>query len=218
MALAIARTNFSEQTSGARLSREDDSALAAHIRSLRKARKYTLDKLSELSGVSRAALSKIERGEISPTYGSLCKIADGLQLSVSNLVAASDAKPYDGVEVSRASEAPGFETPLYHHQLLAQRDDGKRMTSFLSKVKARKLSDYAEYDRHDSEDFVFVLEGRVRIYLEGREPVELGPRDSLYMCSQIPHALISLCPTESEDGENKEFDDATILWTNASPN
>ncbi len=97
------------------------------------------------------------------------------------------------------------------------RNDGKRMTTFLSKVKARKLSDYAEYDRHDSEDFVFVLEGRVRIYLEGREPVELGPRDSLYMCSHIPHALISLPPTEIQNGSSTKFDDATILWANVSP-
>ncbi len=39
---------------------------------------------------------------------------------------------------------------------------------------------------HESEQFSYVLEGRVRFLLEGRQ-LEAGPGDIVYIPSQVPH-------------------------------
>lgn len=47
----------------------------------------SLDELASQAGVSRAMLSRIERGESSPTIGLLCKVSMALGVSITRLVA-----------------------------------------------------------------------------------------------------------------------------------
>ncbi|HKX43941.1 MAG TPA: XRE family transcriptional regulator [Burkholderiaceae bacterium] len=62
-----------------------DQHLAERIRDLRKARGYTLERLAELSEVSRSMISLIERGETSPTAAVLNKLADALHVTLASL-------------------------------------------------------------------------------------------------------------------------------------
>jgi len=50
-------------------------SIAQHLQSVRKARGLSLDKTAQLTGVSKAMLGQIERGESSPTIATLWKIA-----------------------------------------------------------------------------------------------------------------------------------------------
>jgi transcriptional regulator with XRE-family HTH domain len=52
-----------------------DLRLAERLRALRRARRWSLDELSALSGVSRASLSRIENGDVSPTASVLGRLA-----------------------------------------------------------------------------------------------------------------------------------------------
>jgi len=56
------------------------------VRMLREQANLTLDQFSKISGVSRAMLSKVERGEKSPTIGIAKRIAHALGASFSRLV------------------------------------------------------------------------------------------------------------------------------------
>ncbi len=56
------------------------------LRRLRQQRGWSLDRLAGVSGVSKAMLGQIERGESSPTVVTLWKLAGGLQLSFSDLL------------------------------------------------------------------------------------------------------------------------------------
>ncbi|SFS80415.1 helix-turn-helix domain-containing protein [Marininema halotolerans] len=47
---------------------------------------YSLQDLSDRSGVSRSMLSKIERGEKNPTINLLCEIVEALQITVSQVI------------------------------------------------------------------------------------------------------------------------------------
>lgn len=60
--------------------------LAARVRKLRLERALTLRELEERSGVSRSMLSKIERGTASPTATVLGRLAEGLAVSISQLL------------------------------------------------------------------------------------------------------------------------------------
>ena len=56
------------------------------IRRLRQESGMTLEKLAEESGVSRAMLSSVERGDKNPTLPTLANIASGLGVSMSELM------------------------------------------------------------------------------------------------------------------------------------
>jgi transcriptional regulator with XRE-family HTH domain len=53
---------------------------------IRKARSLSLDQVSELTGVSKAMISQIERGDSNPTITILWKIVNGLHLSFTSLL------------------------------------------------------------------------------------------------------------------------------------
>ena len=59
--------------------------LGARVRELRKARNWTLEQAANQAGLARSTLSKIENGQMSPTYEALKKLAVGLEISVPQL-------------------------------------------------------------------------------------------------------------------------------------
>lgn len=67
-----------------------DPQIHQRLKELRSARGFSLDELATRSGVSRAMLSKIERGVASPTIGLLCKITGALGVPLTRLVAEPD--------------------------------------------------------------------------------------------------------------------------------
>lgn len=60
--------------------------IGENLRNIRKSRGYSLDQTGEITGVSKALLGQIERGESNPTVTTLWKIAKGLQVSFSSLI------------------------------------------------------------------------------------------------------------------------------------
>lgn len=62
--------------------------LALTLREIRRQRGLSLDRTAAATGVSKAMLGQIERGESSPTIATLWKIASGLDVSLSGFLAA----------------------------------------------------------------------------------------------------------------------------------
>jgi transcriptional regulator with XRE-family HTH domain len=85
-----------------------NARIAARVRDLRAARELTLDALAERSGVSRAMISRVERGESSPTAVVLDKIATGLGVV---LAALFDVPPPEPAPVARRAEQPVWRDP-----------------------------------------------------------------------------------------------------------
>jgi transcriptional regulator with XRE-family HTH domain len=65
-------------------------ALAARIRLERTSRNWSMDELSMRAGVSRAMISKIERGECSPTATILGRLSGAFGISMSALLAVAE--------------------------------------------------------------------------------------------------------------------------------
>ncbi len=65
-------------------------ALGERVRALREGSGLTLDELSRRSGVSRAMLSKVERGEKSPTIGIASRIARSLSTTLTFLTGGTE--------------------------------------------------------------------------------------------------------------------------------
>jgi transcriptional regulator with XRE-family HTH domain len=86
-----------------------DARLGARIRLEREARGWSLTDLSERSGVSRAQINKVERGESSPTAALLGRLSGAFGLTLSTLLARAEAvRPG---HVVRAADHPRWRDP-----------------------------------------------------------------------------------------------------------
>lgn len=83
-------------------------AISASLKKERHARDWSLADLSERSGVSKAMISKIERGEASPTATVLGKLSGAFGLALSALLALAE-KPGD--RLRRRQDQPVWQDP-----------------------------------------------------------------------------------------------------------
>lgn len=65
-------------------------SLAEAVRRFRAARSWTLDELAGRSGVSRRLIVQIEQGEANPSIGTLLRLADALEVTLTDLVSAQE--------------------------------------------------------------------------------------------------------------------------------
>ncbi len=63
----------------------DFSSIGERLKAIRDSRNLNLNDVSELTGISKAMLSKIERGESVPSITTVWKIANGLQITLNDL-------------------------------------------------------------------------------------------------------------------------------------
>lgn len=78
------------------------------LRAARRDRGWAIDRLASASGVSRAMISKIERGESSPTAVVLGRLSAALEFSVSELL---EAAPPAGGGPAQSGESPAGGAP-----------------------------------------------------------------------------------------------------------
>lgn len=176
--------------------------LAERVRALRKERGWTLEQAAKQAGLARSTLSKIENGQMSPTYDALKKLAEGLAISVPQLFTPPSKAQVSGrMAVTKSGDGQSHATATYEHELLAGALTKKRMLPYRARIRARRFEEFDGWVRHDGEEFLFVLTGVIRLYTEFYEPVELRRGDSAYYDASMGHNVVSL----SED-------DASILW------
>ncbi|MFD1744633.1 helix-turn-helix domain-containing protein [Rhizobium helianthi] len=68
-----------------------EQATGARLKTLRQGHGLTLDELARASGVSRAMISRVERGEVSPTAALLARLCEALGMSLSQFFTPDDA-------------------------------------------------------------------------------------------------------------------------------
>lgn len=60
--------------------------LAKNLKAFRESKKLSLERVAELTGVSKTMIGQIERGGSSPTITTIWKIANGLKISFTSLI------------------------------------------------------------------------------------------------------------------------------------
>jgi transcriptional regulator with XRE-family HTH domain len=88
---------------------ELDGRIAARLLAERTSRSWSLEQLAERAGVSRAMISKVERGESSPTAAVLGRLSAAFGLTLSQLLARAE----QGAErlLNRAEEQARWRDP-----------------------------------------------------------------------------------------------------------
>ncbi|MFY0597185.1 MAG: helix-turn-helix transcriptional regulator [Cognatishimia sp.] len=176
--------------------------LGVRVRELRKARNWTLEQAATQAGLARSTLSKIENGQMSPTYDALKKLAEGLEITVPQLFTQPSKGQVNGRMVM-TKQGQGAErlTATYEHELLAENLTKKNMLPYRARVRARSMEEFDGWVRHDGEEFLYVLTGVIKLYTEFYEPIEMRRGDSAYYDGAMGHNVVSVSD-----------EDANILW------
>ncbi len=165
---------------------ELDRRLGARIKALRQSRSLTLDMLAERSGVSRAMISRVERGESSPTAALLDRICAGLGIFLSALFRDEG----HGGPLARHADQPVWTDPasgyLRRNVSPAGTGSGIEIVDVEMPPGARVLLDAAR-SAHRLDQQVWVLAGEMIVTLDGVEhPLAAG--DCLQMLLDGPIA------------------------------
>lgn len=164
----------------------DISKVGSHLKKLRGERGLSLDRVAGVSGVSKAMLGQIERGESTPTISTLWKIASGLRVPLSRFLVPEEGALQRQLSASRSvadrhHDASGIiVTPLFTFDPIL----GFEM--FAIELPHGALSESAPHAPGVVEHIV-VLEGEMELSIDG-EWRTLSTGDAVRFAADQAHA------------------------------
>jgi transcriptional regulator with XRE-family HTH domain len=168
----------------------DDTAdlapvVGGNLRRLRTRRGLSLERLSQLSGVSRAMLGQIELGQSAPTINVLWKIARALEVTFSALIST---RSQSGALVLRASDSKVLTSKdrSFMSRALFPFDEPRRVEFYELRLTPGGVETADPHAPGTSENLV-VTAGNVEIDVGG-ETHRLDAGDSILFEADSPHA------------------------------
>ncbi len=159
--------------------------LGARVKELRRRRGLTLEDLAERAGVSRAMISKIERGEKNPTLVVTAKVAEGLGVTLSELLGVEERREVVVVPRGRRMVMRDPETG-FERQLLSPTFGGRGVEFVRNVVPHGSTSGEFPPHRWGVEEYVVVEKGRLRVVI-GSEEHLLEEGDAIYFQADVSH-------------------------------
>ena len=159
--------------------------LGGRVRELRRGRGLTLAELAELSGVSRAMISKLERGEKNPTLVVAAKLAEGLGVTLSRLAGTEERREIFVVPRERRMVMRDPETG-FERQLLSPNFVGRGVEFIRHEIPEDSTSGEFPPHRRGVEEHIVVERGSLRAILGGEEYL-LRQGDAMYFEADVRH-------------------------------
>jgi transcriptional regulator with XRE-family HTH domain len=160
--------------------------LGTAIRARRRLLGLTLVDVAAQAGLSHPFLSQLERGLARPSMRSLTSIASTLGTTAQALMAASElpvvpeAEPVSIVPNPTEAISP-IDSPGGVVRTLVRGERAMLPVEYTGAPSA-----FDEYYRHDGEEFVYVVRGRIEVDIEG-ELHAAGTGDSVYYAGGLRH-------------------------------
>lgn len=169
-----------------------ESWIGTQVRGLRTALGMTLADLAKAASISVGMLSKIEKGQTSPSLATLQGLAAALNIPIATFFEKFDGKREasfvpagQGLTIERRGSRSGH---LY--QLLGASLRNKvRMEPYL--ITLDEHSDAHPIFRHPGVEFIYMLEGEV-VYHHGERHYRLLPGDSLFFDAEAAHGPLEI--------------------------
>lgn len=171
----------------------DAPTLGSLIRGLRTRSGWTLQEMSDKTGIPRSTLAKVEHGRLTLGYDKLMQLSKRLNIRMSELFASGEEPPGRAMtrrSVGTRDSAVRVETPNYEYFFLCPDLRKKRMIPIFGRVRTKTLEEFGELMRHPGEEFIYILTGRVAVHTEFYEPLILEPGQCAYIDSSMGHAYI----------------------------
>lgn len=173
------------------------SKLGEKIKRIRLEKGLSLKDLSVKSGISAAAIHKIESNGIIPTITTMMKISDALGKEVSYFIEERRGKrDVFFVPVQRRESIFTFKKGLKLHGISAKKYGDFMMTAAYAVVDVGATSGRKPM-KHRGEELVFCLNGKMELRI-GDETYTLVPGDSIHFRTDINHSWKNTGDTQAE--------------------
>jgi transcriptional regulator with XRE-family HTH domain len=177
---------------------KEKGALGERIRKAREMRDLTLEDISSRTGIDVIALKHIESSEMAPPLGQLIKLGKALDMKMGYFISPGVDKPMtvvhkgQGQAVARYGEKKSQQYG-YSYESLAPEKANRMMEPFIVTLLP---TDAEEFSAHDGQEFLFVLEGEMKVQV-GDQVEFLKPGDAIYYDSSQPHLVKSATKTRA---------------------
>jgi transcriptional regulator with XRE-family HTH domain len=186
-------------------------AVGPRLKQLRQRRGVTLNDLSEETGISSSTLSRLEAGLRRPTLEQLLPLARAYGVTLDELV---DAPPTGNPRINLRPVACADGSTILP---LTRRPGGIQAYKFV--LPAGRDDAEPELRTHEGFDWVYVLNGRLRLVL-GEHDLILEPGEAAEFDTRTPHwfAATSSGPVEYLSLIGKQGERAHVRAAPKSPN
>ncbi|WP_198087270.1 helix-turn-helix domain-containing protein [Variovorax sp. E3] len=164
-------------SSSAEATDDIDALIASRLLALRQARGLTLTELADLSGVSKAMISKVERAQSSPTAVLLGRLAAGLGVPLAQLLTEDGGRPQ---RLRTRAEQDVWRDPEagYLRRQVAERQAGSGVELVEVELPRAAQVSYPRWSGKPYRQCLWMLEGALRVDY-GDERFDLAPGDCL---------------------------------------
>lgn len=167
--------------------------LGARIRAERGARGLSLDRLAELSGVSRSMVSEVERGAKTPSVLVLDRLATALGSSIARLLDDPAGDPV--VVLRRARQRVVADPAGWERRILSPVLPGVEFEFMRTTIGAGVDAGVFAPHQPGSREYVAVEAGRLRLTVDDEEHT-LDAGDSVYFPGDRRHGFANPGPAE----------------------
>ena len=168
--------------------------LGAVMRGIRARNNWTLKEMSAKSGIPVSTLSKVEHDRLTLSYDKLQQLSQRLNIRMSDLFAEGTEDNAPRVTGRRSigtiDNAVRVETDNYDYHYLCTDLRQKRMIPIITRIRAHSAHEFGDLVRHQGEEFIYVIEGRMAVHTEFYDPVVLEAGQGIYLDSSMGHAYV----------------------------
>ncbi|MGH9435304.1 MAG: helix-turn-helix domain-containing protein [Terriglobia bacterium] len=186
----MARSTFARRRSGATSAgkgkEHGPDPIAARLRSIRRHKGVTLERLSSLSGLDRGYLSRIERGHKTPSLAALLSIGKALDVQMAHLFGETvGSSPITVVRQAQYKDFPGARRGHEHFAMIMPQSEARRLSLVMVSLDSTPTPAGVE---HAGEEIVFVLDGEIEVSFVDRK-VDLAQGDCVHFDGHLKHAI-----------------------------
>jgi transcriptional regulator with XRE-family HTH domain len=172
----------------------DPPTLGSLIRGIRARNGWTLKEMSAKAGIPVSTLSKVEHDRLTLTYDKLQQLSRRLDIRMSELFdeGGEDNPPQvtGRRSIGTMDRAVRVVTPNYDYNYLCTDLRHKRMIPLITRIRSHSATEFGDLVRHQGEEFIYVIEGKIEVHSEFYDPVVLGVGEGIYLDSSMGHAYV----------------------------
>ncbi|MGG1444723.1 XRE family transcriptional regulator [Brevibacillus laterosporus] len=157
--------------------------IAKNLKAFRERKKLSLERVAELTGVSKTMIGQIERGESSPTITTIWKIANGLKISFTSLI--NNPQPDTKVVLRSESKTLSEDNGKYRVYPYFPFEDERRFEVYSVEIEEGGFLS-SDPHREGTEEFLTVFEGELTIRVNNND-YTIRNGDSIRFKADSPH-------------------------------
>ncbi|USG68234.1 XRE family transcriptional regulator [Brevibacillus ruminantium] len=157
--------------------------IGQNLQRVRKQRQLSLDKVAELTGVSKGMLHQIERGDTQPTVTTVWKIATGLNLSFSSLIKVDESE----ISITRRKEIPDITEDNGNVQVYVGFPFNPQTQIEIFTIVIKPKGNYISAPHNEGvQEYITVTSGKFTINIRDEEHT-LFAGDTIHFAGNVTH-------------------------------